>query len=170
MTCECGCGGQLDPHHGRKKKRFLRFHHLRMLRPERVRIGRKKGIYRLAYAPWHPRAGDSSCVFEHILVAERAIRRFLPTGAVVHHVNDDGADNRSENLVILQNNSEHMALHRRRRILRAGGDPWTQAICSTCRIVKDNEAFYRRSRGGISTICRVCERERSQRRWIEQAQ
>src|SRR5215472_11604630 len=41
--------------------------------------------YLLTYAPGHPRAYDNQ-VFEHILVAERALGKYLPPQAVIHHV------------------------------------------------------------------------------------
>ena len=49
-------------------------------------------------APNHPRAKRSSYVFEHILVAEALLERYLEPGESVHHRNGVRDDNRPENL------------------------------------------------------------------------
>lgn len=79
----------------------------------------------VVYAPKHPRAHNQGgrrggYVFEHILVAEKALGKFLPAGAVVHHVNGDVLDNRPQNLVICQDQPYHLLIHRRARQLVAG--------------------------------------------------
>jgi hypothetical protein len=59
--------------------------------------------------------------FEHVRIAERALGRPLPPGAVVHHLNLDGLDNRPENLVICPSQKYHALLHIRTNALAAGG-------------------------------------------------
>lgn len=81
--------------------------------------GRKQHVkgYVFVHKPGHPRiskqAGRSGYVFEHILVAEAALGKFLPPGAVIHHVNGVKSDNRPSNLVICENQSYHLLLHAR---------------------------------------------------------
>ena len=56
--------------------------------------------------------------YEHILVAEKALGRRLPKGAVVHHANKKRSDNTPTNLVICPNETYHRLLHRRMKALR----------------------------------------------------
>jgi hypothetical protein len=72
---------------------------------------RKKKYVRVLM-PDHPR-NRSRYVFEHILVAEKALGKHLPPGAVVHHVDEDGLNNKPWNLVICQDNAYHRFLHKR---------------------------------------------------------
>src|ERR1700733_5535816 len=85
------------------------------------RVTDGKGYVRL-YRPEHPYA-SGPYVYEHRLVVESALGHVLPKTAVVHHVNDRPDDNRNSNLVALQDDREHNALHMRRKVLRAGGNP-----------------------------------------------
>ena len=48
--------------------------------------------------PGHPRGGKNRYVFEHILVAEDMLGRYLVKGETVHHRNGVRDDNRPENL------------------------------------------------------------------------
>ena len=57
----------------------------------------KKG-YLLRWAPGHPRAASGKYVFEHILVMEELLGRYLLPDENVHHRNGIRDDNRPENL------------------------------------------------------------------------
>jgi hypothetical protein len=93
----------------------------------------------------------------HRVRAEKALGHRLPIGAIVHHA--DGTKNDDSPLVILQNNTEHFALHRRMRIQAAGGNPWTDLICGTCKRVKAKSEFSssRNRVTGRHHSCRECE-------------
>jgi hypothetical protein len=71
-------------------------------------IDRSKG-YVLAYAPDHPCATNRGYVYEHRLVMERELGRFLRRDEHVHHRNGKRWDNRIENLERLDA-SEHARL------------------------------------------------------------
>ena len=57
-----------------------------------------KAGYVMIRRPEHPRARASAYVFEHILVMEAELGRFLVDGESVHHLNGVRDDNRPENL------------------------------------------------------------------------
>lgn len=99
-----------------------------------------KGRHILVHAPGHPRA-HKNYVREHILIAERALGKPLPPKAVVHHANEVKDDNANSNLVILQSQGEHAALHSRLRTWRAGGNPWVERLCGNCGTVKPLAEF-----------------------------
>lgn len=56
--------------------------------------------------------------YEHIILAEIALGKPLPKGAVVHHMNNEPWDNHKPfNLVICPDQAYHMLLHKRAREL-----------------------------------------------------
>lgn len=70
-------------------------------------------------------------VFEHVLIAERALGKPLPPGACVHHVDENPANNNPLNLVICPDQAYHSLLHVRARALAACGNAdWRK--CKRC--------------------------------------
>lgn len=90
--------------------------------------------------------------------AARALGKPLPTGAVVHHHDP-------RQLVICQSQAYHLFIHARTRIVRAGGNPDTQRICSKCGELKDAKAdfspTFRRGRPDIARECKPCAARRT---------
>lgn len=119
--------------------------------------------YQVRYMPGHPRATASGDVYEHVLVAERALGHYLPPGALVHHVDENRKHNANRNLVICQDIAYHKLLHYRLKVLRAGGNPNTEKFCGDCRTFKPLAAFHLMAANkstGRQSICRDCGQRR----------
>lgn len=115
------------------------------------------------FAPWHPKASASGMVYEHVLVAEKALGKRLPAGAHVHHVDENPRNNERRNLVICQDVAYHKLLHYRAQVRRMGGDPDVERWCGDCRAFKPFSEFNRSSSNksvGLQTVCRGCQRVR----------
>lgn len=67
--------------------------------------------YVLVYAPDHPFPSTGKYIYEHRLVMEKIIGRYLLPEEQVHHTNEVKHDNRPENLVLFANASEHRKYH-----------------------------------------------------------
>ena len=125
------------------------------------RNGRGVG-YVCVYAPDHPKAVENS-VYEHVIVAERALGKYLPPKAVVHHANRDRSDNRPENLVICQDHAYHMLIHQRMRAKEACGNPnWRK--CKFCKRYDDPLNLYIPSSVGEAASHRSCATEYARRK------
>lgn len=86
------------------------------------RTQNSEGYWRI-HVPDHPKADSTGYVYEHRLVMEEHLGRYLRKGEVVHHKNGNKSDNRIENLQLCESQSEHKKLHnkahkkiRRRRL------------------------------------------------------
>lgn len=105
---------------------------LRQRKPRR----RQTDDYVRVLCPDHPKANSKGYVYEHVLVAERALGRYMPDGAEVHHCNERKADNRGVNLVICPDHKYHGLIHVRADALRASGNPdWRK--CPYCKKYDD---------------------------------
>ena len=131
--CQCGCGrdapistytnARLGYRRG-QPVRFIVGHNQCASNNSRWNGGltKTKG-YIVERSPGHPRSGVRGYVPQHVLVAERALGRYLPLKAEVHHVNAIRHDNRGCNLVVCEDHGFHMLLHQRARAFSATGNP-----------------------------------------------
>jgi hypothetical protein len=148
--CQCGCGQTTRIIRGQVSQ-FISGHNSAF----RSRPESKKG-------PVLKIRGKSYLL--HRVRAELALGKPLPPGSPVHHV--DGTKNEFSPLVICQDRDYHWLLHVRTRIRDAGGNPNTDAICTTCKQVKPRTDFYKTKgrRLGLSTRCKACMRAYSSAR------
>jgi len=127
--CGCGCGREtkISPKTCTSKgwikghpRNFIQGHHMGSgLNHPRWKGGRKNingrsTQYSMILLPEHPR-NKGRYVYEHILIAEKALGKYLPEGAVVHHIDENGLNNSPNNLVICQDGNYHKLLHQRMR-------------------------------------------------------
>lgn len=154
MKCHCGCGAETrrvqrsSLQRGTTKgdeHRYLPGHNMKS-RPTR--------LYASTMTPRGKR-------YHHQLRAERALGKPLPAGSVVHHA--DGSRNADAPLVICQDQAYHKLLHIRMRVVKAGGNPNTDKVCSRCRVAKPRSDFnvnraYRVDQ--LDIYCRACAREK----------
>jgi hypothetical protein len=168
--CQCGCGLPVpiikitDNKRGRIKGQPARW-----VQGHNIKNRPRSSGYQLRQALTHPRSSGHGYALEHVLIAERALGRPLPIGAEVHHADEDSLNNANQNLVICQDRAYHKLLHVRMRVVKAGGNPDTQRICSSCHQTKAFGAFYRMKSSincGLQKRCIDCckEHDRGRRR------
>lgn len=170
-SCECGCGHPTRiAHQSDSKRGYVKGEPCRFLPGHNQRHAELKGRYRQVYRPAHPRAKGDGVVYEHILIAERALGSLLPDGAEVHHVDENGRNNAPSNLVICQDKAYHKLLHYRARVVRAGANPNTHRLCSLCKHALPLAEFGARRANisaGRQSACKNCmnqyRRQRKQR-------
>ena len=77
--------------------------------------------YVYVHCPNHPKTNSRGYVYEHTLVMEKHLGRFLKDKEEIHHVNGVGIDNKIENLHLCKNHAEHIKkFHSDLEILQKG--------------------------------------------------
>jgi len=78
--------------------------------------------YRFVYAKDHPNAPKSNQMYEHIVVMEKKLGRFLSNEEVVHHIDGDRSNNHPNNLMVYKDNAVHCFNHYRKIALDSCGN------------------------------------------------
>lgn len=106
------------------------------------------GPYNFAIVKNHPKATKHGYVLEHRVVMENHLGRMLDDNEIVHHINENGKDNRIENLEIMSR-EEHTRMHTIQR-----GKKCVTLCCPNCKVIFDRE--YRKTflvKGGNASFC-----------------
>jgi len=74
---------------------------------------KKDRNYILVNSPDHPYKNSYGYVYQHRLVIEEAIGRYLESEEVIHHINGNASDNRIENLMLFASQSEHLKYYKK---------------------------------------------------------
>lgn len=123
------------------------------------------------YQPNHPYKNKGrNTVYEHRLVMEEHLGRYLLPHEIVHHINENKYDNRLENLLLLSN-AEHMKLHsalkeRHPRSYFCTPEVWQKTKYSCCK--KCNTTTIRHRGHGLCAKCYVQEKRKNRlKSWKE---
>jgi len=102
-------------------------HYLRWLKYGSPLIGKsraKNGIGTISKSNGYRIITDKGIQrLEHVVIAEKALGKKLPTGSHVHHINGIKIDNRNKNLVVCKDDAYHKLLHRRQEALLSASNP-----------------------------------------------
>ncbi len=162
--CQCGCSQKPTVPQGNNRSvryvrgqpmRFILGHNSRGAGNPKWNGGRKKSArgYINIWTPGHPNADSHGCVYEHRLVCEKALGKYLPDGTMPHHVNGIEDDNRPENLVLCQNQAYHLLLHLRKKALKSCGHAsWRK--CWICKQWDNPNNLYINKRSVYHHDCR----------------
>lgn len=128
--CKCGCSELIQERNKNGDLFYVRGHHRKDKKFKNEKRNQKgennnawKGGRLKDYAGYiivrcegHPRAkGKGQYVFEHVLIMEKYLGRYLRMDEVVHHINKIKNDNRIKNLQLLTK-SQHSSFHRKQDI------------------------------------------------------
>jgi len=162
--CHCGCGQKTKIAKENRKKigwtkgqpiKFICGHNARSLKREKS-YSWKGGTYNNSQGyiyilqEDHPRAKASAgnYVPRSHLVVETIMEKYLPSKAVVHHVDENRKNDSPNNLVACENRAYHNLLHKRQRALETCGHAnWLK--CKFCKqyddpqnVVKNGSSCY----------------------------
>lgn len=116
--------------------------------PAKTKSVRYVNGYRLVYKPKHKSAMRTAnwkgYVYEHVLIAERMLRRKLSKHEVVHHLDGNKSNNRFSNLLVLLR-SQHGKLH-----------AWLANGALTVESGKMNRMNSVKTKKRKPTFCEVC--------------
>lgn len=156
--CACGCGQMTTKVKWSDASRGLVKGEYRMYCKNHDKVGATKSVFTkdgrpLVYRPDHPRAMSNGYVFEHLLIAEKALGYSVPKGVEVHHFDENKANNSPSNLVICPDRAYHFLLHQRQKAFDACGNPnWEK--CQFCGNYDDPSNLKYRGKSRYHPKCR----------------
>jgi len=72
---------------------------------------RKRDGYILIYKPTHPFSMLSGYIYEHRLIMEQKLNRYLTKKEVIHHIDNNKENNAPKNLQLFKNKVQHSRYH-----------------------------------------------------------
>jgi hypothetical protein len=111
--CNCGCGGNINIH-VKKVRKYITHHNLgkRDKCPTWNGGIKKHKKYKYKLAPDHPFATKDGYIFEHRLVMEQHLGRYLTKYEQIHHIDKNKGNNEISNLLLVDVKT-HMTYHRK---------------------------------------------------------
>lgn len=166
--CVDGCNNLKGESRGICRKHYVRWQ--RHGDPTVVRVYSRRTVTKANYIQLRTETGDYK--FEHVIMAEKALGKPLPEGALVHHVDQDGTNNNTKspwNLIVCPDQKYHLMLHARARAL--GYEPLRNGYKLTAKQeaeIRDSsdtrEVLSKRYKVTISTIKSVKSARRARQR------
>lgn len=112
--CKCGNCNELIPIRDKRNRpiKYKKGHH-------HFKYGRIKNYhgYIMIYDPRHPFSNKQGYIFEHRIIMENKLNRYLLPNEDIHHINEIRDDNRIENLLVLTH-GQHSSLTNSRHNLK----------------------------------------------------
>lgn len=122
----------------------------------------KKGDGSVRVGGYHRMLVDGKEKLGHVLVAESALGKPLPKGAIVHHVDESRLNNGNSNLVVCPSQAYHKLIHQRQAAFDATGHAdWR--TCNRCHKYDAPSNLYISSNFS-TTYHRTCEAEYARNR------
>lgn len=121
--------------------------------------------YKKIYCPDHPAAQADGRVYEHRLIMEKKLGRYLKEGEEVHHIDHNIKNNHPDNLMLFTNHSEHTR-HEMIGNTRNSKVDMNNRVCSNCNsavtyIRPDNNRPYWRKDDNGGWLCKSCHEKTS---------
>src|SRR5215510_10390677 len=117
VECACGCGTLIEPIDKKNRpRRFISGHNSFGKFAEKSHTWRGGAYlhdgYTLRRVYGHPYGDKKGYVYEHRLVMEEHLGRYLHPSEKVHHKDGNIQNNKIENLQLM-NQAQHLSFHRR---------------------------------------------------------
>jgi hypothetical protein len=123
--CKCDICGKIIKQkgsHGLKNRnhfcsRICQFEFQKTLRGDKTsnwkggRLTSHQSKYIRIYKPDHPYCDSLGYVYEHRLVMEQFLGRYLEPAEVIHHIDGDTTNNNIENLMLFSGTGSHLKYH-----------------------------------------------------------